>query len=99
MISHRHFVHAAFVSVLGFQPFDRMIFGRFRFHGKRWYVVTVRDSQMVHDQNKLGNHCIRVTKRTYRCRITSKSNFKFIIVLQLYISSQIENRFEWRKQF
>ena len=34
-ISHSHFVHVAFVSVLVFQTFDRMIFGTMTFPGTR----------------------------------------------------------------
>jgi len=41
----------------GFPDFDRMIFGRFSFPSTRWNVVTVRDTQMVRDQKKLGDHC------------------------------------------
>jgi len=59
-ISHSHFVHVAFVSILVFQTFDRMIFGTLTFPGTRWYVITVQDTQMVHDQKKFENHCITV---------------------------------------
>ena len=54
-ISH-HFVHVAFVSILVFQTLDRMIFGTLTFPGTRWYVMTVRDTQMVLDQKKFENH-------------------------------------------
>jgi len=55
--SHSHFVHVAFVSILVFQTFDRMIFGTLTFPGTRWYVMTVMDTQMVRDQKKFENHC------------------------------------------
>jgi len=55
-ISHSHFVHVAFVSILVFQTFDRMIFGTLTFPGTRWYVMTVWDTQMVRDQKKFENH-------------------------------------------
>jgi len=55
-ISHSHFAHVAFVSILVFQTFDRMIFGTLTFPGTRWYVMTVRDTQMVRDQKKFENH-------------------------------------------
>jgi len=58
-ISHGHFVHVAFVSILVFQTLDRMIFGTLTFPGTRWYVMTVRDTQMVRDQKKFENHCVR----------------------------------------
>ena len=60
-IYHSHFVHVAFVSILVFQTFDRMIFGTLTFPGTKWYVITVRDTQMVHDQKKFENHCYRDT--------------------------------------
>jgi len=53
-ICHSHFVHVAFVPILLFQTFDRMIFSTMSFPGTRWYMVTVRDPQMVRDQKKLG---------------------------------------------
>ena len=55
--SHSHFVHVAYVSILVFQTFDRMIFGTLTFPGTRWYVMTVRDTQMVRDRKKFENHC------------------------------------------
>jgi len=55
-ISHDHFVHVAFVPILVFQTLDRMIFGTLTFPGTRWYVTTVRDTQMVRDQKKFENH-------------------------------------------
>jgi len=58
-ISHGHFVHAAFVSILVFQTLDRMIFDTLTFLGTRWYVMTVRDTQMVRDQKKFENHWLR----------------------------------------
>jgi len=42
------------VSILVFQTFDRTIFGTLPFPGTRWYVLTVRDPQMVRDQKSLG---------------------------------------------
>ena len=56
--SHSHFVHVAFVSILVFQTFGRMIFGTLTFPGTWWYVMTVRDTQMVRDQKKFENHCL-----------------------------------------
>jgi len=47
IISLIHFVPVAFVLILVFQTFDRMFFGRLSFPGTSWYVVTVRDPQMV----------------------------------------------------
>jgi len=55
-ISHSHFVHIAFVSILVFQTFDEMIFGTLTFPGTRWYVTTVRDTQMALDQKKFENY-------------------------------------------
>jgi len=55
--SHSHYLHVAFVSILVFRTFDRIIFGALTFPGTRWYVLTVRDPQMVRDQKKFGNHC------------------------------------------
>jgi len=55
-ISHSHFVHVAFVSILAFQTFDRLIFGTLTFPGTRWYVLTVRNTQMVRDQKEFENH-------------------------------------------
>ena len=55
-ISHSHFVHVGCVSILVFQTFDRMIFGTLTFPGTRWYVMKVRDTQMVRDQKKFENH-------------------------------------------
>jgi len=57
VIFDRYFVHVAFVSILVFQTFDGMIFGRLSCSRTRWYVVAVRDPQMVPDQEKFGNHC------------------------------------------
>jgi len=56
--SHSHFVHVAFVSILVFQTFDQVVFGRLILPGKRWYVVTVQDPQMVRDEIKFGKHCL-----------------------------------------
>ena len=50
IIPHSRFIHVTFVLILVFQTFDRMIFGRLSFPGTRWYVVTVRDPQIVRDQ-------------------------------------------------
>jgi len=55
-ISHSHFVHIAFVSILVFQTFDRIIFDTLAFLGTRWYVMTVRDTQTVYHQKKFENH-------------------------------------------
>jgi len=59
ILYHSHFLHVAFVSILVFQTFDRIIFGTLTFPGTKWYVLTVRDPQMVRDPKKFGNHCIR----------------------------------------
>jgi len=64
-ISHSHFVHVGCVSILVFQTFDRMIFGTLTFPGTRWYVMTVRDTQMVRDQKKFENHCTRQKKHLH----------------------------------
>jgi len=40
----------AYVSILVFQNFDRIIFGRLSFPGARWYVVTVWVPLMVRDE-------------------------------------------------
>jgi len=50
----------AYVSILVFQTFDCMIFGRLSFPGARWYVVTVWVPQMVRDEKKFGNHWCRL---------------------------------------
>jgi len=55
-ISHSHFVHVAFVSILVFQTFDRLIFGTLTFPGTMWYVMTVLNTQMVRDQKEFENH-------------------------------------------
>ena len=57
-ISHSHFVHVAFVSILVFQTFDRLIFVTLTFPGTRWYVMTVRDTQMVRDHKNLRTTAI-----------------------------------------
>jgi len=49
----------AYVSILVFQTFDRMIFGRLSFPGARWYLATVWGPQMVRDEKKFGKHCFR----------------------------------------
>jgi len=59
IISHSHYPHVAFVSILAFQTFDQMIFGKFSFPGARWYVMTVWNPQMVRDQRRFGNHCLK----------------------------------------
>jgi len=59
IISHRHYLHVAFVSILVFQTFDRMMFGIFNFLGAKLYVLTVWVPQMVRDEKKFGNHCFR----------------------------------------
>jgi len=33
-----------------------MTFGKLSFPGTRWYVLTVRNPQMVRDEKKFGNH-------------------------------------------
>ena len=37
---------------------DQMIFGRLTFPGTRWYVLAVRDPQVVRDQKNFGNHWV-----------------------------------------
>jgi len=39
-----------------FQTLDRMIFGTLTFPGTRWYMLTVREPQMVRDPKKFGNY-------------------------------------------
>jgi len=56
-ISHSHFVYVAFMSILIFQTFDRMIFGRLGYSGPRRYVVKVPDPQILRYQEKFGNQC------------------------------------------
>jgi len=56
IIFHSDFNHVVFVSILVFQTFDQMFFGRLSFPGTSRYVVTVRHPQMVHDEKKFGNH-------------------------------------------
>jgi len=56
ILSHSHFLHVAFVSILVLRTFDRIIFGTLTFPGLKWYVLTVRDPQMVRNQKKFGNH-------------------------------------------
>jgi len=56
-ISHSRFLHVAFVSIPVFQTFDRIIFGTWTFPGTMWYVMTIRDTQMVRDRKKFENHC------------------------------------------
>ena len=41
-LSHSHFLHVAFVSILVFQTSDLIIFGTLIFPGTRWYKLTVR---------------------------------------------------------
>ena len=67
ILSHSHFLHVAFVSILVFQTFDRMIFSTLTFPGTRWYVLTVRDPQIIRYQKKFGNHCHRTIKLTQKC--------------------------------
>jgi len=66
IISHRHYLHVVFVSILVFQTFDRMIFGTLNFPGARWYMLTARDPQMVRDEKTLGNHSD--VNHTNRCQ-------------------------------
>ena len=66
-ISHSHFVHVGFVSILVFQTFDRMIFGTLTIPGTRWHVMTVRDTQMVRDQKKFENHCSTHSRAVINC--------------------------------
>ena len=56
ILSHSHFLYVAFVSIMVFQTFDRMILGALTFPGARWHVLTVWNTQMVRDQKKFGNH-------------------------------------------
>jgi len=57
ILSHSHFLHVVFVSILDFQSFARIVFGTLTFPGTRWYVLTVRDPQMVRGKKKFANHC------------------------------------------
>jgi len=67
-ISHSHFVYVAYVSILLFQTFDRIIFGTLTFPGTRWCMMTVQDTQMVRDQKKFENHCPTSTNEIPLCR-------------------------------
>jgi len=58
ILSYTHFLHVAFLSILVFQTFDRIIFATLTFRGTRWYVLTARDPQMVCDHQKFGNHWV-----------------------------------------
>jgi len=57
-----------------FQTFDQMIFGTLTFPGTRWQVLTVRDPQMVHDQNKFGKHWLNasIKQEAANCLLTLK---------------------------
>jgi len=66
-ISHSHFVHVAFVSILVFQTFviewylvDWVFLEQGGIH-----AVTVRDPQMVRDQKKFGNHWSTQAESTF----------------------------------
>jgi len=61
IISHSHYLHVAFVSILVFQTFDRMIFGKLSFPGTRWYEVTVLVPQMIRVEKTFGNYWLRRT--------------------------------------
>jgi len=75
ILSRSHFLHVAFVSILVFQTFDRIIFGTLTFPGTRWYVMTVRDPQMVRAQKKFGNHW---AKRSWgKAEISNSIRFYF----------------------
>jgi len=69
-ISHSHFVHVAFVSILVFQTFDRMIFGTLTFPGIRWYVMTVRDTQMVRDHKNLRTTDLKAFQKITRMDVS-----------------------------
>jgi len=43
IIFHNHFVHVAFMSILVFQTFDQVVFGRLSFTRTKWYAVIVQD--------------------------------------------------------
>ena len=62
IISHSHFVHVVFVSILVFQSSDRMTFGRrvFLEQGGTWWQYGA-DSQMVRHQKLFGNRSPRQT--------------------------------------
>ena len=57
-----------------FQTFDQMIFGTLTFPGTRWQVLTVRDPQMVRDQNKFGKHWLNasIKQEAANCLLTLK---------------------------
>jgi len=80
IISHSHFGHVAFASILIFQTFDRMIFGRLSFPGTRRYVLTVQDPQVVRDQKKFGKHRLTVLK-AYILTIVLPYSFSYFSVL------------------
>ena len=54
ILSHSHFLHVAFVSIVVFQTFDRMIFGTLTFSGTRWYVLTIRTHKWYATRKSLG---------------------------------------------
>jgi len=56
--SHSHFLHVAFVAILVFQTFDRIIFGKLTFLGTRWYVLTLLDCY----QKSLGTTALHNTQ-------------------------------------
>jgi len=58
ILSYTNFLHVAFVSIMVFQTFDRIIFATLTFRETRWYVFTARDPQMVSDHKKFGNHWV-----------------------------------------
>jgi len=66
ILSYTHFLHVAFVSILVFQTFDRIIFATLTFRGTRWYMLTARDPQMVRDHKNFGNHwvtwCVKLAR-------------------------------------
>jgi len=62
IISHSHFVHVELVSILVFQTFELMIFGRLSFPVTRWYV-TVQDLQLLRHQKKFGKHWFGVIRK------------------------------------
>jgi len=78
-ISHSHFVHVAFVSILVFQTFDRMIFGRWSFleqgstrwqYGTyKWYAIRKRLGTTGLEQQRLFPLCKltenKTAKRSY----------------------------------
>jgi len=53
IISHSHFVHAAFLSSLFYQTFDRIILGKMSFPGTRCFQGGTRWKNRIHKWNAI----------------------------------------------